>query len=115
MPDGRESLLCQEQDWPSEDSEDDDYDPEKGESSSHNCVADSESDASGYDHGSSSLRSLEDDAAFLFEEYQNNSAAVDSDGADCELLYGPRHRKSVDYIKLNDVSTQVFMHVVLYI
>lgn len=102
LPDGRESLLCQEQDWPSEDSEDDDYDPAKGESSCHNSIADSESDASGYEHSSSSLRSLEDDAAFLIQEYQDNSAAVESDEADCEVLYGPRHRKSVDYIKLND-------------
>lgn len=82
----------------------------------------SESDSSVDGSSSSSLRSLQDDILFLSERlderhkgFEDNSAGVESDETtDCEILCGPRLRKAVDYIKLNDVSTVVSAIVLVY-
>lgn len=115
LPGGGDSLQCPEHEWPSDDSEDDDYDPEKIENSSSKSISNRESDDSDDASSSTSLGSLEDEL-FVFtgrpEEsigFENNSADIiamlDSDQTtDFEVLNGPRHRTSVDYIKLNDVS-----------
>ncbi|CAI9099278.1 OLC1v1036066C1 [Oldenlandia corymbosa var. corymbosa] len=109
LNDGKESMLCQEQDWPSDDSEDVDYDPESKEYSCTNSMTGNESDSSGSGSSSCSLRSLQDDILFLSEKLDNSirgsedkSTEIDSDGTDCDILCGPRTRKAVDYIKLHD-------------
>ncbi|XP_055822606.1 pathogenesis-related homeodomain protein isoform X2 [Solanum dulcamara] len=112
LPEGEESLLCPEQDWPSDDSKDDDYDPEK--------VANSHSSTDSFDSGSSSeassesmLGSLEDELLALTGKPEDGSSGKDymseqiagsdyEETADVEVLSGPRQRKAVDYIKLND-------------
>jgi len=107
-------LLCPEQDWPSDDSEDDDYDPEKvanSYSSTDNFESGSSSEAS----GGSMLGSLEDELLALTGKLEDGSGGKDylseqiagsdyEETTDCEVLSGPRQRKAVDYIKLNDVS-----------
>lgn len=108
--DGKESLLCPEEEWPSDDSEDVDYDPEGREFHSPNGMSGSGSDSGVDTSSSSSLRSIEDDILFLSERLdkrhmgsEDNIAGVESDEAtDCEVLSGPRQRKAVDYIKLHD-------------
>ncbi|KAH7849872.1 hypothetical protein Vadar_024224 [Vaccinium darrowii] len=98
-----------EQEWPSDDSEDDDYDPEKNENSCSYGRAGSEADASDDASSSSSLWSLEDE---VFSESAMpgkggwNASFEASVGTDCagttdhEILSGPRERRTVDYTKL---------------
>ncbi|KAF3632346.1 Pathogenesis-related homeodomain protein [Capsicum annuum] len=111
-PEGEESLLCPEQDWPSDDSEDDDYDPEK--------VANSHSSTDSFDSGSSSegssgsmLESLEDELLALTGKPEGGSSGKDylskqiagldyEETTDVDVLSAPRQRRAVDYIKLND-------------
>ncbi|XP_027072537.1 pathogenesis-related homeodomain protein [Coffea arabica] len=108
--DGKESLLCPEEEWPSDDSEDVDYDPEGREFHSPNSMSGSGSDSSVDASSSNSLSSIEDDVLLLSERLdkrhmvsEGNIAGVESDEAtDCEVLSGPRQRKAVDYIKLHD-------------
>ncbi|KAL3534872.1 hypothetical protein ACH5RR_003333 [Cinchona calisaya] len=110
LPDGRESFLCHEEEWPSDDSDDVDYDPEGREYSCTNSISGSGSDSCDDTSNSSSLRSIEDDVLLLSERRdkrhkgsEDNSAEIESDEAtDYEILCGPRQRKAVDYIKLND-------------
>lgn len=102
-----------EQEWPSDDSEDDDYDPEKNENSCSYGRAGSEADASDDASSSSSLWSLEDE---VFSESAMpgkggwNASFEASVGTDCagttnhEILSGPRERRTVDYTKLYHVS-----------
>ncbi|XP_019182380.1 PREDICTED: pathogenesis-related homeodomain protein isoform X2 [Ipomoea nil] len=113
LPGGGDSLQCPEHEWPSDDSEDDDYDPEKIENSSSKSTSNRESDDSDDASSSTSLGSLEDEL-FAFTGrpeksigFENNSADIiamlDSDQTtDFDVLNGPRQRTSVDYIKLND-------------
>lgn len=107
-------MLCPEQDWPSDDSEDDDYDPEK--------VANSHSSTDSFDSGSSSegssgsmLESLEDELLALTGKPEGGSSGKDylskqiagldyEETTDVDVLSAPRQRRAVDYIKLNDVS-----------
>lgn len=104
-------MLCQEEEWPSDDSEDDDYDPDRIEHSCSDNMSRSESDASGY--SSSFLGSLEDETGKI-EERSNRSfdktlelTGVDSDEINNgEVVCRPRQRAAVDYIKLYDVSNQ---------
>lgn len=121
LPDGRESLLCHEEEWPSDDSEDVDYDPKRREYSCTNSTSSSGSDSCVDTCSSSSLWSIEDDVRFLsgrpdkrYKASEDNTAGVESDEAtDCEILCGPRQRKAVDYIKLNDVSTVGSLNMVI--
>ncbi|PSS01315.1 Pathogenesis-related homeodomain protein [Actinidia chinensis var. chinensis] len=109
---GGGALLDQEQEWPSDDSEDADYDPEKNENSCSYSRPGSEADASDDASSSSNLWSLEDEVFTesgrpskrskgewntSFESYID----VDSDKTtDNEILNGPRQRSAVDYKKL---------------
>lgn len=103
LPDGGDSFLLQKEEWPSDDSEDCDYDPESSNSNSIDTVAAYESDASGYANSSSSFRSLDDDAYFLLDKPENVVEGIESNGTtDHEVLFQPRPRASVDYIRLND-------------
>ncbi|KAI8571418.1 hypothetical protein RHMOL_Rhmol01G0118700 [Rhododendron molle] len=109
LSDGGGALQDPEQEWPSDDSEDDDYDPEKNETSCSYGRAGSEVDVTDDASSSSSLWSLEDE---VFSESGSpgkgrwNASFKASIGADCaettdhEILSGPRERRAVDYTKL---------------
>lgn len=111
LPEGEESLLRPEQDWPSDDSEDDDYDPEKV-ANSHSSTDSFESDSSSEASSGSMFGSLEDELLALTGKTEdgiggkdNLSEQIGSDyeeTTDFEVISGPRQRKAVDYIKLND-------------
>lgn len=114
LPDGGDTLLNQEE-WPSDESGDDDYDPERAEKRDSGCSGESsdDNDAS----SSYSFQSLEDEV--LDDEYLKlgrnkglESTSTDfigpgpgsgsGSGSDCELVSGRRQRRSVDYRKLYD-------------
>ncbi|PSR85206.1 Pathogenesis-related homeodomain protein, partial [Actinidia chinensis var. chinensis] len=118
LPDGGGALLDQEQEWPSDDSEDADYDPEKNENGCSYRRAGSEADDSDDASSSRNLWSLEDE---VFSESGRSSKrskgvwgwntsfesyiAVDFDETtDNEILNGPRQRTAVDYKKLYAVN-----------
>ncbi|KAL2481830.1 Pathogenesis-related homeodomain protein [Abeliophyllum distichum] len=109
LPDGGDSMLCPEQDWPSDDSEDDDYDPERIEHSCSDSIASSDPDDSEY--SSSFLGSLEDEPLLLSggneerrkecQDIYSDLIGLDSDEInDGEALCGRRQRSTVDYLKL---------------
>ncbi|KAK4370022.1 hypothetical protein RND71_009497 [Anisodus tanguticus] len=87
QPEDGESL-CPEQDWPSDDSEDDDYDPEKV-ANSHSSSTDSFERKPGYGSGGK-------------DYWSEQIAGIDYEETDFKVLSGPRQRKAVEYIKLND-------------
>ncbi|KAK9269452.1 hypothetical protein L1049_001226 [Liquidambar formosana] len=115
LPEGGGALSNPEEEWPSDDSEDDDYDPEKNEYSCSISRADTEDSASDDASASSSLSwSFEEE---VFSGYgrlekrsdgsKNNSVhsinSVDSgDTTDREIIIGRRQRRAVDYKKLYD-------------
>ncbi|MCE3050622.1 hypothetical protein HAX54_047693 [Datura stramonium] len=112
MPEGGESLLCPEQDWPSDDSEDDDYDPEKV-ANSHSSTDSFESGSSSEASSGSMLGSLEDELIALTGKPEDGTGGKDDlseqiagidyeETTDFEVLSVPRQRKAIDYIKLND-------------
>ncbi|CAN7108910.1 unnamed protein product [Brassica rapa subsp. narinosa] len=98
LPVGCEATLNKEADWPSDDSEDGDYDPETKDKSS------SKSDSGGGDDGasvSSSSVSLASDGVALSTGSWEGGNMVDSgETSNEETVCGPRQRKTVDYTKL---------------
>ncbi|CAH9140936.1 unnamed protein product [Cuscuta epithymum] len=109
--DDENSSLYPEHEWPSDDSEDDDYDPEKIENSSSKSTNNHESGVSDDGGSSSSLGSLEDEPLCGRQQkrirFRNQSAEVmgrldSNEMTDCEVINIPRQRTTVDYIKLND-------------
>lgn len=114
LPDGEVAL--DEQEWPSDDSEDDDYDPDKIDNSENLTRVGPESDDSDEVSSSTSLWSLEDEVLSepetllasrskdkLNSYIDTNNIGIDTgDTADCEILSGPRQRRAVDYRKLYD-------------
>lgn len=106
LPDGGGSILDPEQDFPSDDSEDDDFDPENSESCSYSRAG-SEDEASGATSSCSSLCFPEGE---LFPElgileertWKTNFAADSPEASDCEILGARRQRKEVNYQKLYD-------------
>ncbi|XP_042054153.1 pathogenesis-related homeodomain protein-like isoform X1 [Salvia splendens] len=105
LPDGANSVLFQEEEWPSDDSEDDDYDPDRNERSCSGNMSTSESDASRY--SSSFLGSLEDeDGKFEVRSNRSFGETLELIGGDSdeiqngEVVPHPRQRAAVDYIKL---------------
>uniref|UniRef100_A0A5B7AW69 Pathogenesis-related homeodomain protein n=1 Tax=Davidia involucrata TaxID=16924 RepID=A0A5B7AW69_DAVIN len=114
LPDGGGDMLHPEQDWPSDDSEDDDYNPEKIENSGSYSRAGSEDDASDDASSSSSLWSLKGEvfsesgkSAKRSKGHKNTSTeliigADSEDTTDCEIISGRRQRRAVDYKKLYD-------------
>ncbi|KAI3754717.1 hypothetical protein L1987_54506 [Smallanthus sonchifolius] len=118
LPEGGDTILNQEE-WPSDDSGDDDYDPdriEKQENSCSNsrvCSADESSDDDSDASGSYSLLSLDDEvlddeSCKLIRNTDLESTSTDfigldsGSGSDCEFVTGRRQRRSVDYRKLYD-------------
>ncbi|XP_075502146.1 pathogenesis-related homeodomain protein-like isoform X1 [Primulina tabacum] len=110
LPDGGNSVVCHEEEWPSDDSEDDDYDPENPERIEY-CYGDSISgsgdDDSGYN--SSFLGSLEDEALLSPGRYEDTKDdSLELNGLDSDEIYAgeilcrPRQRAAVDYTKLYD-------------
>lgn len=108
LPDGGDSFLHPEREWPSDDSEDDDYDPEKCENSCSYSRTGSEDDASEAASSCSSLWSLECEVfaeSGRLEEtgcgHWNAEFGADSDEtSDCEIICGRRQRRAVDYNQL---------------
>ncbi|CAL2225854.1 unnamed protein product [Prunus armeniaca] len=83
FPDGENSLLNPDEEWPSDDSEDDDYNPERNENS---C--------------SFSMGGTEDNAS---DDELSTDVSVGSDeSTDGEVVSGRRQRRRVDYKKLYD-------------
>ncbi|KAJ9141318.1 hypothetical protein P3X46_031866 [Hevea brasiliensis] len=109
--DGGSMLLNPEQEWPSDDSEDDDYDPERRENSISGAGTDD--DASDDASSSTSLGWSSDGEVFSGSrkwemestDFRNQSiySSLDSDEtSDEEIMCGPRKRRAVDYKKLYD-------------
>ncbi|RID50720.1 hypothetical protein BRARA_H01427 [Brassica rapa] len=104
LPVGSEATLNKDADWPSDDSEDGDYDPEMKERNS------SRSDSGGggggdNDGGSSSTSvSLASDGVALstgsWEGHGFGNVVESGEASNEETVHGPRQRKSVDYTKL---------------
>ncbi|KAL7096328.1 hypothetical protein ACP275_10G073400 [Erythranthe tilingii] len=96
LPDGGNYMSCQGEEWPSDDSEDDDYDPDRKEYSCSESASKSECDAS------------DCSSSFIVEErcgksVDNSLELIGEDSDDinnAEVVSHPRQRASVDYIKL---------------
>ncbi|KAJ6296426.1 hypothetical protein OIU78_024306 [Salix suchowensis] len=109
VPDGGNMLLNPEEDWPSDDSEDDDYDPERRE----NIMSGAGTDDDASDDTSNSTRLSWSSDGEVFSgsrrweldglDFRNNSiySSLDSDEtSDGEIICGRRQRRAVDYKKL---------------
>ncbi|CAJ2637876.1 unnamed protein product [Trifolium pratense] len=106
IPDGDDALLNQEEEWPSDDPEDDDYNPE-GKEDSHDGINTEGNDENASDDSSSSgsMWSLNGECSLLDEginlEYYSVNGHVDSDESG-EIACGRRQRRAVDYKQLYD-------------
>ncbi|KAI3701713.1 hypothetical protein L6452_26987 [Arctium lappa] len=116
LPDGGNTVLNQEE-WPSDDSGDDDYDPDRVEKSDSSCSrVCSEGESCDDDASSSySLQSLDDKALDDESHKLRRNMCLEStsadfigavsgsgSGSDCEFVSGRRQRQAVDYRKLYD-------------
>lgn len=99
LPDGGCTSLNQEEEWPSDDSEDDDYDPSRNENSRGNTEGNNTSEDA---TSSGSLSWSFEDEVFLHSGGSNNIYSDDS--IDPTVISGRRRRRAVDYRKLYDVS-----------
>lgn len=107
MPDGDTRLLNPEEEWPSDDSEDDDYNPERREDS-HNISTEGIDDDASEDLSSSTSLCTSDGRCSpgkedMGQEFFFVNSCVDSDESG-EIACGRRQRKAVDYKKLYYVS-----------
>ncbi|KAK7281173.1 hypothetical protein RIF29_08920 [Crotalaria pallida] len=106
LPDGDNALLNAEEEWPSDDPDDDDYNPERREDN-HSADADgTDDDNASFDSSSStSLWSLNGNCSPVDEgighEYYSVNSCIDSDDSG-HIACGRRQRKAVDYKKLHD-------------
>ncbi|KAL0833942.1 hypothetical protein Bca101_085831 [Brassica carinata] len=99
LPVGCEATLNKEADWPSDDSEDGDYDPETKDKSS------SKSDSGGGDNdgesvSSSSVSLASDGVALSTGSWEGGNMVESGETSNEETVCGPRQRKTVDYTKL---------------
>ncbi|XP_061361750.1 pathogenesis-related homeodomain protein-like [Gastrolobium bilobum] len=105
IPDGDTGLLNPEEEWPSDDSEDDDYNPERGEDSHNINTKGTDDNASDDLSSSTSLCSSDGECSPVYEgvnhEYCSVNSSIDSDESE-EKACGRRQRKAVDYKKLYD-------------
>lgn len=109
FPDGCSALLNQEEEWPSDDSEDDDYNPERRENSCSISRAGTDDDPS----SSTSLSWFSDSETFSesmrwemesngYKNYSVDSSIGSDETSDGEIICGRRQRRTVDYKKLYD-------------
>ncbi|KAM7269708.1 hypothetical protein ACFE04_025205 [Oxalis oulophora] len=99
--DGGNSVLNQDEDWPSDDSADVDYNPDKNQN--NNSITDDDDNASDGTSGSTSLSWSSD--AIMFSGYENlslNRSAESGETSEGEIIHGRRQRRAVDYNKLYD-------------
>ncbi|XP_019442565.1 PREDICTED: pathogenesis-related homeodomain protein-like isoform X2 [Lupinus angustifolius] len=106
MPDGDTALPNPGEEWPSDDSEDEDYNPERREGNHNiNNTEGTDDDASDDVSSSASLWSYDSECSPVDErvnhEYFSVNSSIDSDESK-EKACGRRHRKAVDYKKLYD-------------
>ncbi|QCD80339.1 remodeling and spacing factor 1 [Vigna unguiculata] len=104
IPDGETTLRNPEEEWPSDDSEDDDYDPERKEDS-HNINMEGSNDSASDDLSSSTSLCYSEDEHFpvhgVSHEYLFVNTSIDSDESEGKAC-GRRQRKAVDYKQLYD-------------
>ena len=110
--DGGSTLPYPEEDWPSDDSQDHDYDPERNENSCSISPAGTEGNASDDTNSSISLSwSFEDEV--LSGSKRSGIISADSyETSDCEIISGRRQRRAVDYKKLYVVSIFTFVIII---
>ncbi|KAJ7955839.1 pathogenesis-related homeodomain protein [Quillaja saponaria] len=102
FPDGGTFVLNPEEEWPSEDSEDDDYNPERRKDN-HSISMEATDDIS----SSTSFWSLNDEYSSAEQGIDHErpfvgSCADSDESADAEIISGRRQRSAVDYRKLYD-------------
>lgn len=108
LPDGGIQVLDLDEKWPSDDSEDDDYDPEKMTNTGINCAGNDDSQS--YDTSSSTSLSWSLDGEILSgptisgkgglsypESIAGSDVLMDTD---TDTVCGPRQRNAVDYKQL---------------
>ncbi|KAF8033696.1 hypothetical protein BT93_C0074 [Corymbia citriodora subsp. variegata] len=108
LPDGGIQVLDLEEKWPSDDSEDDDYDPEKMTNTGIGCAG--SDDSQSYDTSSSTSLSWSLDSEILSGptisgkgEFSYPESIAGSDvlmDTDTDTICGPRQRSAVDYRQL---------------
>ncbi|CAL0304763.1 unnamed protein product [Lupinus luteus] len=105
LPDGDNALLNQEEELPSDDPDDDDYNPERREDSLSTNVKGTDDNASFDSSSSTSVSSLSSECSLVDEdicrEYCSVNSCIDSDDSG-QIACGHRQRKAVDYKKLHD-------------
>ncbi|XP_017983444.1 PREDICTED: pathogenesis-related homeodomain protein isoform X1 [Theobroma cacao] len=106
FPDGVIASLNPEEEWPSDDSEDDDYDPERRENSCGISGAALDGDDTDDTDSSTSLSWSVDGEDFSGsgrrENHSVDSGADSYETSDGEIISGRRRRRAVDYKKLYD-------------
>lgn len=106
FPDDANASLNPGDEWPSDDSEDDDYDPERRENSCRISGTATDGDESDETDNSTSLSwsvDSEDLSGFgRHENHQFDSGGDSYETSDGEILSGRRRRRAVDYRKLYD-------------
>ncbi|KAG7966085.1 hypothetical protein I3843_08G032600 [Carya illinoinensis] len=108
FPDGGNAILDPEEEWPSDDSDDDDYNPDRRENSSMISGAETDDNVSDDISISTSLSWSLDGELFSGKEGMGcgnhfANASLDSEeSTDGEIICGPRQRRAVDYKKLYD-------------
>ncbi|KAG7545664.1 Homeobox-like domain superfamily [Arabidopsis suecica] len=105
LPIGSEATLNNEADWPSDDSKDDDYDPEMRETGGGNS-SNVSGDGGGANDGESisTSLSLSSDGVALstgsWEGHRLSNMLEQCETSNEETVCGPRQRRTVDYTKL---------------
>ncbi|KAK7265216.1 hypothetical protein RJT34_32832 [Clitoria ternatea] len=104
IPEGDIALLNPEEEWPSDDSEDDDYNPERKEDS-HNINTEGTDDSASDDLSSSTSLCYSDGECSPIDGVSHENfpvySSIDSDESE-DKACGRRQRKAVDYKKLYD-------------
>ncbi|KAJ7979406.1 Pathogenesis-related homeodomain protein [Quillaja saponaria] len=100
FPDGGAALLNPEEEWPSDDSEDYDYNPERREDSCRFSMEGTGDNTSDDISSSASFWSLNDE--YSSAEHGIGSCVDSDESAEADIIFGRRQRRAVDYRKLYD-------------